>query len=272
MRLCGPSQRSNAAIAESAERNQHSVLGALCVPLLLTFAVLTSACSSGPSLFRQYESEEEVYLSLDRTAIVYVNSSLAALNALHGTSFNTDPSIRVDVEAVRAYYSTPLTRVVRINQWRRNNRRFVQVRLDVDDITRLGAAAPFAWSAYDFARDGNLFVYRQTVGPSAGRDVGNVGWNGREITAFRLHLPSKIRYHNTRREVRGNILEWEQPLAERLRGVPLVLDARMDPESILYRTLWLFGATLLVVALLFAVVIWWVMRKGRTAETMEQGR
>jgi hypothetical protein len=261
MRFRGCSQRSNAEIAESAERNQRSVLCALCVPLLLTFAVFTSACSSAPSLFRQYEYEEEVYLSLDGSATVYVNSSLAALNALHGTSFNTDPSSRVDIEAVRAYYSTPLTHAVRVSQWRRNNRRFVQVRVDVDDITRLGAAAPFAWSSYDFRRDSNLFFYRQTVGPSAGRDVGNVGWNGRERTAFRLHLPSKIRYHNTRREVRGNILEWEQPLAERLRGVPLVLDARMDPESILYRTLWLFAATFLVVAALFALVIWWVMRR-----------
>ncbi len=231
---------------------------------LLAMVALTSACSGGASLFRQYEYEEEVYLSLDRSATIYVNSSLPALNALRGTSFNTDPSQRVDVEAVRAYYSTPLTHVVRVTQWRRNNRRFVGVRLDVDDITKLGAAAPFAWSAYSFSRDGELFFYRQTIGPSAGRDVGNVGWNGRELTAFRLHLPSKIRYHNTRREVRGNILEWEQPLTDRLHGVPLVLDARMDPESILYRTLWLFGATFVGVAFLFVLVIWWVMRKGRS--------
>lgn len=235
----------------------------ISIPALLAIVVLTSACSGRPSLFRQYEYEEEVYLSLDRSATIYVNSSLPALNALHGTSFSTDPSLRVDVEAVRAYYATPLTRVVRISQWRRNDRRFVQVRLSVDDITRLGAAAPFAWSTYSFSREGDQFFYRQTIGPSAGRDVGNVGWNGRELTAFRLHLPSKIRYHNTHGEVRGNILEWEQPLTERLRGVPLVLDARMDPESILYRTLWLFGATLLVVAVLFVLVIWWVMRKGR---------
>ena len=82
------------------------------------------------------------------------------------------------------------------------------------------------------------FIYRQTVGAAAGKDAGDAGWNGREIVAFRLHLPSKIRYHNTRREVgRGNILVWEQPLADRLRGVPLELDARMDAQSILYRTL-----------------------------------
>jgi hypothetical protein len=34
----------------------------------------------------------------------------------------------------------------------------------------------------------------------------------------------------------------------------------MDQQSILYRTLWLFGATFLAVAIAFAVLIWWVMR------------
>ena len=57
-------------------------------------------------------------------------------------------------------------------------------------------------------------------GGAAGKDVGNVGWTGRELVAFRLHLPSKITYHTTRQR-RGNILVWEQPLADRLRGVPL---------------------------------------------------
>jgi hypothetical protein len=260
-----PLRRSNAEIAEAAERNWLGVLSALCVPCLLALVVSATACSSAPSLFRQYEYEEEVYLALDRSATIYVNSSLAALNALHGASFDLDPASRADVAAVRAYYTTPLTRVIRVSPWRRNNRRFVGVRLEIDDIDKLGDAAPFAWSRYDFRRDGDLFIYRQTVGSSVGKDVGNVGWDGRELAAFRLHLPSKIRYHNTRREVRGNILEWEQPLAERLKGVPLALDARMDPESILYRTLWLFGITFIVVAAAFVIVIAWVMRRGRAA-------
>src|SRR5207244_284625 len=83
-------------------------------------------------------------------------------------------------------------------------------------------------------------------GAGAAREVGSVGWDGRELVAFRLHLPSKIRYHNTKGiESRGNILAWEQPLADRLHGAPLTLDARMDTQSILYRTLWLFAATFL---------------------------
>jgi hypothetical protein len=91
--------------------------------------------------------------------------------------------------------------------------------------------------------------------------VGDVGWTGREIVAFRLHLPSEIRYHNSQRKIRGNILDWEQPLPERLRGTPLSVDARMDPQSILDRTLWLFGWTFIAVAITFVLVIWWV--RGR---------
>jgi len=238
----------------------------------LAMLVTVSACSGTPSMFRQYEYEEEIYLSLDGTATVYVNSSLAALNALRGTAFDTSPSARVDVNAIRAYYTSPSTHVVRVSQSRRNGRRFVHVRLDVADITTLGNAAPFAWSTYRFAREGDLFVYRQAVGAAANKDPGSAGWNGSELVAFRLHLPSKIRYHNTKRDVgRGNILAWEQPLSERLRSEAVtrdvtdgvgVLAARMESQSILYTTLFLFGATFLAVAAGFGALVWWIVRKG----------
>ena len=41
-----------------------------------------------------------------------------------------------------------------------------------------------------------------------------------------------------------------------------VLDARMDAESILYTTLWLFGMTFVAVAIVFVGMIWWVIRRG----------
>jgi len=230
--------------------------------LLLVLSVLGFACG-GTSLFRQYEYEEDIYLALDGTATVYVNSSIAALNALRGTSFDTNPATRVDTNAVRAYYATADTHVTRVSPFRRSNRRFVSVRMDVDDIRRLGEAAPFAWSTYRFDARANQYIYLQTVGGAAAQAGGNPAWSGREIVAFRLHLPSKIRYHNTRGvESRGNILAWEQPLADRLRGEPLAIEARMDTQSILYTTLWLFGTTAVAVAAAFAVVIWWVMRRG----------
>src|ERR1700712_2410087 len=220
--LCIRSRRSRTELPTTAARRWLRTAAALCCLGLL---LLSSACSTA-TLFRQYEYEEEVYLSLDGAATIYVNSSLAALNALRGTTFDESPTSRVDTAAVRAYYSSPEPRVVRVSQSRRNNRRFVHVRLDVNDIRKIGSGAPFAWATYPFTRDGDLFKYAQTVGPPTGKDSGHAGWNGSEIVAFRLHLPSRIRYHNTQRDVgRGNILVWEQPLAERLRGVPVQLDA-----------------------------------------------
>ncbi|HMB81967.1 MAG TPA: hypothetical protein VKI43_17955 [Vicinamibacterales bacterium] len=242
----------------------------VAVAALALAAMAAAACGSGRGLFRQYEYEEEIYLSLDGTATMYVNSSIAALNALRGTSFDASPIARIDRQRVREYFSSPNTHVTGFSTSRRSNRQFVHVRMDVDDVRRLPETMPFSWSRYEFKRDGNLFIYRQTIGAAAAgkRDAGPAGWNGRETVAFRLHLPSKVAYHNTGRGVgRGNILVWEQPLTDRLRGVPLTLDARMETQSILFRTLYLFGLTFVAVAFTFALVIWWVLRKGaKTAE------
>jgi hypothetical protein len=90
-----------------------------------------------------------------------------------------------------------------------------------------------------------------------------VGWDGSEVVAFRVHVPSEILYHNTDGVQRGNILEWDQPLSARLKGEALDLQVNMEPQSILYSTLLLFGATIVAVALTFAVAIWLIARKGR---------
>jgi hypothetical protein len=213
-------------------------------------------------LFRQYEYEEEMYLSLDGSATIYVNSSMAALNALRGTSFSTDPAAGVDRAAVRDYFTTPVTRVTRRPaQSRRSDRRFVHVRVDVDDVRRLSEAAPFAWSSYRFGQDGASFRYEQTVGAAAGKAVAT-NWSGSETVAFRLHVPSRVLDPGGGSLKRGNILVWEQPLANRLRSVPLTLEARMEPQSILYRTLALFGVTIVAVVLAFVALIWWILHRG----------
>ncbi len=233
-----------------------------CIALLVA-ALAASECGGG--LLRQYEYEEEMYLSLDGTATVYINTSIAALNALRGTTFDASPNRPVDRDAVRAYFTTPATHVARVTTSRRNNRRFVHVRLDVTDVRRLAEASPLAWSVYHFARIADRFEYRQLVGASARKEVAEAHWTGSEVVAFRLHLPSKIDGHNASDQRRGNILVWGQPLSERLRSVPLTLEARMQTQSILYRTLWLFAASFGAVTFTFAVVIWWVFRRGAEA-------
>ena len=238
------------------------VTAAEAAALVVVASTFWTACGSG-GLLRQYEYEEDLYLRLDGSATVYVNSSVAALDALRGATFDIGRNTVLERARVRSFYSAPVARVASVTTSRRSVRQFIHVRLDVADIRRLSEAAPFAWSRYRFARDGALYMFKQEVGQAAGKDVGEVSWTGREVVAFRLHLPSKIAYHNTLpgNLKRGNILVWEQSLGERRRGVPLVLDARMETQSILYRTLWLFGTTFAVVAVMFAVVLWWILHR-----------
>ena len=236
----------------------------------------TIACGCG-GLFTQYEYEEEMYLSLDGTATLYVNASVPALNVLRGTTFDPRPDSRVDRSAVSAFFASPVARVTRVTTSRRQNRNFVHVRLDVDDVTRLSSSAPFSWSAYSLDREGDLMVYRQVVGdPSIGDATGafeKARWIGEELVAFRVHIPSRVVYHNAGADNlrRGNILVWEQTLDDRMRGTPVTIDARMETQSILYRTLWLFGATVLVVALMFAVIVWRVRSRGEHHRREEPG-
>jgi preprotein translocase subunit Sec61beta len=214
---------------------------------------------------RQYEYDEELNLSLDGSAVVYVNSSVAALVALRGLELDLDPRARLDRDTIRDAYTSPITHVSRVSASRRRGRRFVHLRIEVSDVRRLAESPPFSWSTYEFVKRDDEVVYRQRVAASVGRDVGAVGWTGRELVAFRLQLPSKIRYHNapSKQIERGNIALWEQPLAARLEGRPVTLEVRLDPRSILYRTIWLFGLMIGLVILSFVVVIWLVMRKGR---------
>jgi hypothetical protein len=52
-------------------------------------------------------------------------------------------------------------------------------------------------------------------------------------------------------------------LIDRIKGVPVDIEVRMETQSILIRTLSLFGLTIALAAAAFALVIWWVMRHGR---------
>jgi hypothetical protein len=270
----------NAKAAKTAKRNtlcatknefrrartaQQNILCVLCVLCVLPW----TAC--GTNLFRQYEYEEDMFLSLDGSATITLSASIPALNALRGTSFDPSPNARTDRDAIRRYVASPVTRVIWVRPSRRNNRRFVHVRLDVSDVRRLNEAPPFAWSTYQFKRDGELYVYKQNVGASAGGNPGKVNWNSSELFAVRLHLPSKVAYQNTQDKRRGNIFVWEQPLTERLKGTPIEIEVRMESQSILYRTLWLFGATFLAVAVAFVLVIGWVLKRGETPPPVPRG-
>jgi hypothetical protein len=232
-------------------------LGACCVLTLMV------ACATNP-LSRKYEYEEEVYVDLDGSATVYVNAAVPALVALRAADLPIDPAARLDRQDVRSVFDAPVSRVANVSTSRRDGRRYVHVRIEVDDIRRLSASPVFAWSAYRFDVKGDLTEYAQHVGAAAGQEVGDVGWTGSELVAFRLHLPSRVTFHNSpsRDILRGNIIAWEQPLTDRRQGRPIDIEVRMESESILANTLLLFGAMILLVAVTFALFIWFIRSRG----------
>ena len=238
--------------------------------VLWSLITAIAATSCGGVLKKKYEYEEEVYLFLDGTATVNVNASVASLVALHGADLPVDPVARVDRRQVRALFEGDGATVTRVSLSRRHGRRFAHVGIDVTDIRRLPRIGPFSWSSYRFNREGDVFVYKQTVGKAVAKPVGDVGWEGNEIVIFRLHIPSKVSFHNapSRRVERGNILEWEQPLTARLHGEPVDVQVTMEPETILYSTLLLFGTTIVAAAMTFGVILWWVWRRGRESQEL----
>lgn len=226
---------------------------------VVLLSVLSSlACDN--VMTRKYEYEEEVYLELDGSATVYVNASVPALVALRGVKLPLDPGARFDRQVVRQLYETPVSRVASVTTSRREGRRYVHLRIDVADIRRLGEAPPFAWSTYRFMERDDLYEFAQDMGPAAGQEAGDAGWQGDELIAVRLHLPSRVEFHNSpsRTIQRGNIIVWEQPLSERRNGAPIQITARMETESILFRTLALFAGMAILVTVTFVAVIWFV--------------
>jgi len=231
----------------------------------VALAVLMCAACQSLGLVKRYEYDERIELSLDGSASVHISASIPALVALRGATLSVDPEARFDRQAFRRLYLGPGVAVREVSVFRRHGRRFVYARLDVSDIAQLPRLVPLSWSRYRLDRLEHEFRFVQELGPAAELDVGDVGWTGNELVAFRVHLPSRINFHNSPLGVeRGNILVWEQTLRERLSGAPLRMEARIATESILYRTLWLFGGTFMAAMLVLAGVIWLVSRKGRS--------
>ena len=166
-------------------------LGALAC---LVVVVAVAGCRA--LLPQQDEYEEEIYLALDGSATMYVNGSVPALVALRGLPLDPNPLVPVDRQRVRELYESPVTHVTRVSTSRRAGRRFVHLRIDVGDVRRLAEVRPFAWSTYRWVAAADEYVYQQVVGAATGGPVTAAGWRGTEMVAFRMHLPSRIRYHD----------------------------------------------------------------------------
>jgi hypothetical protein len=236
----------------------------LVVGTLVGIIGITTGCGL---LGREYEYEEQVYLDADGSATVVVDSSVPALVALRGLPIDPSPTARLDREEIRRVLAAGGCQVTRIGEpWRRHGRRFIQIRLSTADVRDLSRCRLTSWSTYSGLvpfPDGTT-RYQQRIGDAAGTSPGKVNWDGSEIVGFKLHLPSRILEHNAqavgddppREPERGNILTWEQRLAERRAGVPIAIDVRMDQHSILARTLMLFGGAFLAALLTVGAAVW----------------
>ena len=230
---------------------------------VLAAALAGASCSN--VITRKYEYEEDVYLDLDGSATVYVNAAVPALVALRDAPLPLDPNARLDRNDVRAWFQGPGARVASVSTSRREGRRYVHLRIETDDIRTLSQRAPFAWSAYGLVEKDGVFVFTQRMTAAAGKDAGSVGWQGDELVAVRLHLPSRVPFHNapSRTIERGNIITWEQPLTARAKGEPLAIEVHLERDSILFQTLALFGGMAVLAIATLAFFIWWVGRKGK---------
>ena len=239
----------------------------------------TIACGRG-NLLKQYEYEEEVYLALDGTATVYVNASIPALDALRGAAFDTAPNARFDRDGVQAYFTTPVTRVARVSDSRRSNRRFVHVRLDVDDVRRLGGSGAVRVVHVSLCEgQDDRFVYRQAVGALGGQGRRPGRELDRATSSWRFAFTCRATSHRSQCR-RGETTcaatscSGSSRSRDRLRGQPLEMAAQMETESILAHTLWLFGATALAVGVTFGLVVWMIARRGQQSKLarVPQGR
>ena len=243
---------------------------------LAAAALLLFVAACGTGFGRQYEYDEQLYLQADGSGAVVLNASIPALIALRGLPLDPNPRARIDRNRVRDLVAEPGLEITRVSRtWRRNGRQFIQIRAEIDDVQKLRATKLFGWSTYEVRttqENGQEYRnYKQVVGTATGTPPQNAGWDGSELVCFKLHLPSRVEWHNvrdiqtneTRSVERGNILTWEQRLSDRLSGKPIELQVKMESGSILYRTLSIFAASFAAAIVLLVGVIWMVVRRGR---------
>lgn len=244
--------------------------------LVCAVVVALSAASCANPLARQYEYDEQTYLSIDGSATVVISASVAALVSMRGLALDAAPQARISTEDVRRVFEAAGCEVERVGRpWRRSGRRFVQARLRVADVRRASTCGVLAWSSYGFEASAAQIRFTQTVGAPAGvvpaTPPPGITWDGSELVAFKMHLPSRVTYQNVRRLSdgepgaleRGNILTWEQRLSDRLAGVPIMMEVRTDSESILFRTVSLFAGAFAAAVVVLTLLIWFTIRRGR---------
>jgi hypothetical protein len=182
-----------------------------------------------------------LYLRIDGSGEIYINGAKDLFVSLHGIG-RADDSDSAFLEKLRRFYGSPNFEVVSVKRSRHGTRAFFQVRGRFDDLTELSHNPGLASHRFRLERREELSLEADLKGGNEWSDIAGARSEG--VAAFRFHFPSPVRYHNSPSGVeRGNIVRWEQPISELLRGEgPLHLEARFDRRSVLSMTLMLLSA------------------------------
>ena len=107
----------------------------MALAALSILLVWSSACRA--LVPRHYEYDEQIDLSLDGSASIFINGSVPAIIALRGIPLDPSPSGVVEREAVRKFYESNGVTLAQMSTSRRDGRRFIHLRLKVADVRKL---------------------------------------------------------------------------------------------------------------------------------------
>lgn len=209
-----------------------------------------------------YEYDHEFWLRVDGSGSVRVTGRPGLWTAFKGLSLDEgDPEAMK--AAARALFERSGLEVRRVSVVRRRGRRYLYLAADFADVNRISYTPAFPdlrlglrHQAGRLQLDGS---WQRPLDPVAA-EVEPEG-----LVAVRFHLPSKVYAHRNAAAglERGNILAWRQPAAAALDGGRLEFGADMDERSILFSTVMLFAAAVVLAVLLLAAGLWAVARRGR---------
>jgi hypothetical protein len=211
-----------------------------------------------------YEYEHEIWLRVDGSGTINVTGRPALWTAFK--SLPLDP--RGDPDAVkraaRELFERSGLEVRRVTLTSRRGQRYLFVSADFEDVNRISYTPVFPDLRVGLRREsGRLHLDGSWQRPIEALPGGEQDREG--LIAVRFHLPSKVYGH--RRAAfgveRGNILGWVQETAAALDAGRLEFGAEMDERSILFSTVMLFAAAVVLAVLLLAFGLWAVVRRGR---------
>lgn len=209
-----------------------------------------------------YEFDHEFWLKVDGSGSVYVTGRPDLWRAFKGldAAGQDEDALRA---AARALFERSGLRVRRVTVTHRRGRSYLFVSADFDDVNALPGKPAFPDLEIGLRPAGDRLRLQGHWSRPPGVHVPPVESMG--MLAVRFHLPSKVYGHDNAAlgVERGNIVSWREDVGRGLAGEPLAFGATIDPRSILWSTVGLFGAAIAVGVGIITLALYLVFRRGR---------